>query len=147
MIVGHVQRQAHGGCQGRLEPPRRGRQQPLGAQAAVVAKGQLAVERLGLVTVARHQKRAALQPPAAVQALGPGGPARGGGEIEGEQVALPERRLGHGRQHARGDPGGRTARPAAVEHERAQVAPARAAGDGESGDAGPDDDEIRRLLD
>ena len=109
------------------------------------AKGQLAVERLGLVTVARHQQRAARAQPGSRRRPGPRperGPARGAASLSASRPRSPNARLGHGREHARGDPGA-SRRPAGRGRARAGAGRAGArASDGEAGDAAADDGDV-----
>ena len=63
VVAGHVEREAHGGRQRRLQAPGGARQQAPDVEAELEAHGELAVERLRLVAVARDDERAAAPEP------------------------------------------------------------------------------------
>ena len=62
VVAGHVEREPHGRRERRLGAARLARPQPLDLEAELAPEGERALERLGLVAVARHQQRAALVP-------------------------------------------------------------------------------------
>ena len=141
-VVGHVEGEADRRREGRLEAPRRAGQQPLDAQPVALAERVLAVERLGLVAVARDEQR-----PRGVQGdaelLGERRPCRGGREAVLEQLGVADLGLADGREHPRGLPRGAATGAVALEHDGAQAALLRAERDREAHHAGSDDGDVR----
>jgi hypothetical protein len=149
VIARDVERQAHGRRQRGLQAPRGAGQQALHVEAELEAQRELAVERLGLVAVARDDER-----PAAAQAGvgagrllelgGEGRPVARAAQSQPEQRELARVGLGDRGQHAGGDARRAGAQLAALEHADAQAASRRAPGDGEADDAPADDGDVGR---
>ena len=143
-------REPHGGRERGLHAPRLRSAQALDAQPAGAAELDLALERLGLVAVARDDER----PVRAQAGVGPGGaqvlrergPARGAGEPERRQPLLAERRLGDRREHAGGDVRRARADRVALVDDDAPAALRGAPGDAQPDRPRADDGEIETRL-
>ena len=129
VVARDVEREPHGRRERGLGAAGLARAQALDGQAERLAEGDQALQRLGLVGVARDHERAA----AAQGRVDPGARQLGAERLEPpraaqaelEQRALAELRLGDGREHAGGDVPG--AGLAVVEHDRGQAAARRRA--------------------
>jgi hypothetical protein len=144
VVAGDVQREAHGRRKRRLEPARLGRAQPLAGQAELRAEGDQALQRLGLVAVARDGERARGPVADVVAELGrEGGEALRGADAQGGEGLVARLGLGHRREHAGRD----LPRPrlAGVHDADAQAAPGGAPGAGEPDDPAAGDDDVRRV--
>ena len=144
VVVGQVQRAAHGGRERRLQAARRAGQQRLDLQPEALAQVALALERLGLVAVAREHQRAAraiadVHAADLGQLRGEGRPARALCRPSSSSGTLAGVGLGHRREHARGHARRPGAELAALEQEDRQPAGTGAPGHGEADDAAADD--------
>jgi hypothetical protein len=144
VVVGQVQGAAHGRRQRGFEPARRAGQQRLHVQPEALAQIALALQRLGLVAVAREHERAGrsvadIHVTRRGELLGERGPAARAAQAELEQRPLAGIGLRHRREHARSHARGPGAELAALEQQHRQPALARAPRDGEADDAATDD--------
>ena len=144
VVVGQVQRAAHGGRERRLEPTRRAGQQRLDVQPEALAQVALALERLGLVAIAGEHQRAAravadVDAAASASCAANARPAPRAAQPELEQRPLAGVGLGHRREHPGGDARRPGAELAALEQEHRQAALAGAPRDREADDAAADD--------
>ena len=149
VIAGDVEREPHRRRERRLEAAGGARQQAPHVEAEVDPHGELAVQRRGLVAVARDDERAAA-PEAGIGARGIGElrgelrPRAGAAQAEPQERELAGVGLGDRREHARRDARGARPELAALEHADAVAALRRAPGDGEPDDAATDDGDVGR---
>ncbi len=143
MVALDVQREPDRRRQRGLETPCLRRTQPLDRQPEIAPEGGEAIERLGLVAVARDDHR----PHRAVARILERGAevrvARGARQPEFQQRTFAELGLGDRRQHARGDVPG--AGLAGVDHDDARTALRSTPRAGESDRATADDGDVEAL--
>ena len=141
VVAGDVEREPHRRRERGLGAARLARPQPGDLQAERLAEGDQALERLGLVGVARHDERArAAEAGVAVELAAEGLEHRGAAQPELQQRALAELGLGDRREHPRGDvPRAGLAR---VEHDDRQPAPCRAPSAREADRPAADDGDV-----
>ena len=131
MVAGHVEREPHRRRQRRLGAARLARPQALDLEPQLAPEGELALQRLGLVAIARHEQRAArAKADVLAQLVAEVTEAACGAQPELDRRGVADLRLGDRCEHPGGDLPG--ARVAGVEHDRAQTATGRAPGAGEA---------------
>jgi hypothetical protein len=138
-----VQRQPYGRRQSRLQPPRLAGAQPLDRQPEPRPEAGQALERLGLVVVACDHERADLEVAGVVQRSHEVRVPARALQAELEQRLLAELRLGHRREHPRGDVP--RARLAHVHDDDAGAAALRLTRAGEADRAAADDGDVVAL--
>ncbi len=152
MILWNVERESQRGRQRGLQGTRLRAEQARDGQAEPLAQRELALQPLGLVTVAGDDERAARPvadglPGDVLKLGGEGRPASRRLQAEGRQRALPGVGLAHRSQHPGGHARGAAAERAAVEHADGQPARTRAPRDGQAAGAAADDgDVVARVL-
>jgi hypothetical protein len=142
-VARDVERQADGRGERRLPAARLGRQETVGVQAEARAVGVQAVQRLGVVAVARDHQRAGFAQPDAQVAGERLVPARAL-EPQAHERVVAVVGFGDRRQHARRDVP--RAGLAVVEDQRVGAPLLRAARDRQPDDAAADDQDIREAL-
>ena len=150
VVAGDVERQPQRRRERRLAATRLAREQPLDRQSERLALGSRALQRLGLVAIARDEQRAARAVAGIAlgrlgQLLDEGVVAVERGAAEREQPALADARLADRREHAGGDARGPAREHVALQHDRPQAALLRAPRDGEAGDSAAHDGDVEAI--